>query len=64
MKTLDWDHTNFLIDVIKQEFVRQHDKPKDLKDEQSLVALRRLAISLNYRRIDILQLKYKKLKND
>jgi hypothetical protein len=59
MKTLDWDNTDFLINLIKEEFVRQHNKPKDQQREQDLVALRKLAILLGYRRTDINILRWK-----
>lgn len=53
-KRLDWEDTDFLINLIKQEFVRQHNKPKEQQVEKDFVALRRLAVELHERRIEII----------
>jgi hypothetical protein len=50
---LDWEDTDFLLNLIKQEFVRQHNKPKEQQVEKDFVALRRLAQELGDRRIVI-----------
>lgn len=50
---LDWEDTNFLVNLIKEEFVRQHNKHKDNQVEKDFVSLRRLAVALHERRIQI-----------
>jgi hypothetical protein len=50
---LDWEDTDFLLNLIKQEFVRQHNKPKEQQVEKDFVALRRLSQELGDRRIVI-----------
>jgi hypothetical protein len=50
---LDWEDTNFLLNLIKQEFVRQHNKPKESQVEKDFIALRRLAQELGDRRIEL-----------
>lgn len=53
LNRLDWEDTDFLLNLIKQEFVRQHNKPKEQQVEKDFVALRRLAQELGNRRIVI-----------
>jgi hypothetical protein len=53
LNRLDWEDTDFLLNLIKQEFVRQHNKPKEQQVEKDFVALRRLAQELGDRRIVI-----------
>ena len=53
LNRLDWEDTDFLVNLIKQEFVRQHNKPKEQQVEKDFVALRRLAQELGDRRIVI-----------
>jgi len=53
LNRLDWEDTDFLINLIKQEFVRQHNKPKEQQVEKDFIALRRLAQELGDRRIVI-----------
>ena len=53
LNRLDWEDTDFLINLIKQEFVRQHNKPKEQQVEKDFVALRRLSQELGDRRIVI-----------
>lgn len=59
MKTLDWNDTNFLLNFIREEFIRQHNKPKNQQVEQEFESLRKLARLLGERRteINILELK-------
>jgi hypothetical protein len=50
---LDWEDTEFLVNLVKEEFVRQHNKHKDNQVEKDFVSLRRLAVELHERRIEI-----------
>lgn len=50
---LDWEDTNFLVNLVREEFVRQHNKHKDHQVEKDFVSLRRLAVELHERRIKI-----------
>lgn len=53
MVTLNWNDTEFLVNLVKEEFVRQHNKPKEHLEEKDLLALRKLAVVLHERRIEI-----------
>ncbi len=53
LNRLDWVDTEFLLNLIKQEFVRQHNKPKEQQIEKDFIALRRMAQELGDRRIVI-----------
>ena len=53
LNRLDWVDTEFLLNLIKQEFVRQHNKPKEQQIEKDFIALRRMAQELGDRRIEL-----------
>jgi len=52
-KQFDWKDTEFLVNLVREEFVRQHNKHKDDQVEKDFVSLRRLAVALHERRIEI-----------
>lgn len=52
-KRLDWEDTTFLVNLVREELVRQHNKHKDDQVETDFVSLRKLAVELHERRIEI-----------
>ena len=60
---MDWEITELLLELIKEQFIVEHNKPKDKQDETRLKMLRKMAVGIHDQRIFLNMKRQKELKN-
>lgn len=60
---MNWELTELLLELIKEQFIVEHNKPKDKQDENRLKMLSKMAVGLHDQRIFLNIKRKKELKN-
>ena len=60
---MDWEHTELLLGLVKEQLIVEHNKHKDNQDENRLKRLRKMAVGLHDQRIFLNMKRRKELKN-
>ena len=60
---MNWEHTELLLGLVKEQLIVEHNKHKDNQDENRLKMLRKMAVGLHDQRIFLNMKRQKELKN-
>jgi hypothetical protein len=60
---MDWEHTELLLGLVKEQLIVEHNKHKDNQDENRFKMLRKMAVGLHDQRIFLNMKRQKELKN-
>lgn len=48
---MNWEHTELLLELVKEQFIVEHNKPKEQQSEARFKVLRKAAVGLHEQRI-------------
>jgi hypothetical protein len=48
---MNWEHTELLLELVKEHFIAEHNKPKEQQSDARLKMLRKAAVGLHDQRI-------------